>query len=283
MSDVVGYQGKPLKNGDFTWSTGTFVDVGKTGDKMVLKDVKLVRTEGDMSCGAVYLYLLGANGANMKITDETSPFKGLEATFVYLDEVEAEEWQAEEGYEYVTAGWYHETDQEYVHPMDNYPIAYGLGYAVKSIAEDYVIQWAGQVEIDANMPVISLKNGDFTWTGNAAPTNLKLKDFVLTRTEGDMSCGAVYLYFLGTNGANMKITDEESPFKGFEATFVYLDEVEAEEWQAEEGYEYVTAGWYHETDQEYVHPMNNYPVDAALGFAVKSIAEGYQFQLPGAL
>ena len=140
---VVGYQGKALNSGDFEWTAGTFGAIGKTGAQMTLGDVSLQRTKGDMSCGAVYLYLLGANGANMKITDEESPFKGLEATFVYLDEVEAEEWQAEEGYEYVTAGWYHETDQEYVHPMNDYPVDAALGFAVKAIADNYEFQLPG--------------------------------------------------------------------------------------------------------------------------------------------
>ena len=57
---------------------------------MTLKDVKLIRTKGDMSCGAVKLYLFGANAANLKIDDEKSPFVGKSASFMYLDEVEAD-------------------------------------------------------------------------------------------------------------------------------------------------------------------------------------------------
>ena len=254
---------------------------------MTLKDVKLIRTKGDMSCGAVNLYLFGANAANLKIDDDQNPFDGEEASFMYLDPVECEEIKSDEPetYGYLVPGWYHQLDEEWEYPMDNFPLSYGLGYAVKAFADNYEVQWAGQVETDANMPVIALNKNDFTWTGNAAPTKLALKDFVLSRTKGDMSCGAVNLYFFGANAANLKIDDDQNPFDGEEASFMYLDPVECEEIKSDEpeAYDYLTPGWYHQLDEEWEYPMNDYPVDASHGFSVKAFAENYQFQLPGAL
>ena len=250
---------------------------------MTLADVKFVRTGGDAECGRAKLYLFGAKAANLKITDEENPYKGKSATFMYMDEAEAEEVRKEEGYEYVVAGWYHEDDEDYENPMDNYPLPYGLGYSVVAFDAGYSLLWNGEVVADANMPAIQLNKNDFVWSGNAAPKKMTLADFSFVRTKGDAECGRAKLYLFGAKAANLKITDEKNPYKGKSATFMYMDEAEAEEVRKEEGYEYVVAGWYHEDDEDYENPMGTYPVDPALGFALVAFDADYEFQLPGAL
>ena len=295
----MGYQNRGLEFNKFVWCCGTFQAVGSDQDKMTLGDIKLANDAGN-SVGEVTLSLISGTGSNLKLTNsDTKNFVGKSASFIYFSQAELDAVNADpeldpefkEQFASVKAGWYHNTDENFVECFNDYVIPYGLAYAVKQSGSGYSVMYAGSVVKDADMPSVALEFNKFVWTGNAAPSDMTLKDFAPSREEGN-SVGEVTLSLISGTGSNLKLTGSDTKnFVGKSASFIYFSQAELDAVNADpeldpefkEQFASVKAGWYHNTDENFVECFNDYVIPAGLGFAVKAFQTGYSLDLPGAL
>ena len=196
-ANVVGYQNKTADNASsFSWIANTFEKVD--GSAVKLKDFSL--SESQLPT-AVQVFLLGSNGANLKDAE------GNEQTFVYVHPArctDANGW---------VSGWYYQRlggtnvaaaqfklGSQSAYWANEYAIPYGSSFGIKRGTAVTTLVFSGTVratdaEIDVPNP------SSFSWLGNVMPVDYKLKDIYLFESQLPT---AVQLFFLGSNGANLK-------------------------------------------------------------------------------
>ena len=261
-SNIVGYMNKAAENANsFSWIANTFQKVG--GGVVKLSDFSL--SESQLPT-AVSIFLLGSNGANLK--DEG----GNSQTFIFVHPARcttANGW---------VSGWYYKTKNgtnaaaaefkkgsESVLWANDYEIPYGSSFGVSRGSGTTTLVFSGAVAAEDGE--IEAKNANsFSWLGNVMPVDYKLKDLALKESQLPT---AVSLFFLGSNGANLK--DEG----GNSQTFIFVHPARC---TAANGW---VSGWYYKTKNgtnaaaaefkkgtESVLWANEYSVPAGCGFGI---------------
>ena len=129
-------------------------------------------------------------------------------------------------------------------------IPFGSGVQIGSDC-GAIVTFTGQVEGEKSFEINDESVGGFTWTGNATPVDLQLKDFAITPPDGGLwSELSIVLVAFNSRGQ-------------IEGTYVYLDDVQGANMGAE-------AGWY--------------TYDSVVGWAPESagdvnVASGEMFQV----
>ena len=227
-ANIVGYQNKAAENANsFSWIANTFEKVG--GGVVKLSDFSLSESQAPT---AVSIFLLGSNGANLK--DES----GNSQTFVFVHPARC---TAANGW---VSGWYYKTlggknvaaaefklGSSSTYWANDYEIPYGSSFGVSRGSGATTLVFSGAVAAEDGEIEAKNANG-FSWLGNVMPVDYKLKDLALKESQAPT---AVSLFFLGSNGANLK---DES---GNSQTFVFVHPARC---TAANGW---VSGWYYKT------------------------------------
>ena len=239
--NVVGYQDKPLGNGEITWTCPTFAPVGTntsfTLGQLVANDIFDAFSDTIQFCD---------NGGNW---EEALTY----VSQAWLDGNDI----GEEGY---TVGWYAYSDEELATPLNDTVVPFAKGFAAQAGREGVAIRFSGEVAEDISE--VSLGNGEITWMGNAS---------VATNLLGSIKGNDTFDAFSDTiqfcdNGGNW----EEA------LTYVsqaWLDGNDI----GEEGY---TVGWYAYSDEELTTPLNDTVVPNGKAFAAQAGRNGVTITIP---
>jgi len=262
-ANIVGYQNKTADNASsYSWVANTFKKVD--GGVVKLSDFSLSESQAPT---AVTVFLLGANGANLKDANGNSQ------TFVYVHPArctEANGW---------VSGWYYQNmngvniaaaqfklGSQSTYWANDYEVPYGSSFGVRRGTATTTLVFSGSVSTsDAEVEAVNASS--YTWLGNVMPVDYKLKDLALKESQAPT---AVTLFFLGANGANLKDANGNSQ------TFVYVHPArctEANGW---------VSGWYYQNlngtniaaaqfklGSNSAYWANEYDIPAGAGFGVR--------------
>jgi hypothetical protein len=117
-ANVVGYQSVDLISGEYNTGVSTFLQVGKEKTTQTLGAIKLANAA---SMGSV-LQLVAPDGSTPTI--EHPELGEVSAMFWYLTEAEYADVGAS------APGWYLQDDGAFEYPMNDYPVAAGLGFLI---------------------------------------------------------------------------------------------------------------------------------------------------------
>jgi len=270
-ANIVGYQNKTADNASsFSWIANTFEKVD--GSVVKLKDFSL--SESQLPT-AVTVFLLGGNGANLKDADGNSQ------TFVYVHPDRCKTAAGEpNGW---VSGWYYQRlgtanvnanqfklGSQSTYWANEYEIPYGSSFGIKRGTAVTTLVFSGAVRAsDAEIEVPNASS--FSWLGNVMPVDYKLKDLYLKESQLPT---AVTLFFLGSNGANLKDADGNSQ------TFVYVHPDRCKTAAGEpNGW---VSGWYYQRlgtanvnanqfklGSQSAYWANEYQIPAGVGFGIK--------------
>ena len=216
---------------------------------------------------AVEVFFLGSNGANLKDAE------GNAQTFVYVHPARC---TAANGW---VSGWYYQRlngtivnaaqfklGSQSTYWANEYEVPYGVSFGVKRGAATTTLVFNGTVP-SADQEIDAPNASSFSWVGNVMPTDYKLKDLALKESQLPT---AVELFFLGSNGANLK--DAE----GNAQTFVYVHPARC---TAANGW---VSGWYYQRlngtivnaaqfklGSQSTYWANEYDIPAGAGFGIK--------------
>ena len=224
---------------------------------MKLGDIKPTGTTWD---GSV-LFFLNQYGGTKKFNDPNLG-NDVKMRFYYLNAKEAEEYS-------LTEGWYQEDDTDSEYLMNNVAIPYGQAIMFDAKDSGATLGFAGEVK---NGTTLNMVLGQFNFTGNVTPTDLKLGDFTCKNTTWD---GSV-VFFLNQYGGTKKFDDADLG-KDVKMRFYYLNPTEAAEYSLD-------PGWYQEDDTDSEYPMNlKIDVPAGAGFMFDAKDAGAQLVVPTVL
>ena len=258
---AVGYQNKAVEGGVYNMNVGTFLAVGKAKADMTFGDIKASRS-----------FLFGGNNL-MTLTTNGGRTGNI---MTYLTAEEAEEY----GIEGLLPGWY---DMDYVNndwdwenpiPADkcfnNVKLPYGTMFVIQG-SDGATIDYAGEVLSHAHQFVIV--GGEYNMIGNATPVDLKMSDFVASRT---------FLF----GGNNVMTLTPNGGRTGDIMTYLTAEEA------SEYGIEGLLPGWYDmdyvNNDWDWENPIpadkcfNNLPIPAGYGFIAQG-SDGATIELPSPL
>ena len=191
-----------------TWLMSTMQDMKNTLEEQTLGSFQVPKDSSFGSGDTIVLEIWGADGT-------------LQGSYSFLDNDNAGSWGL------TKPGWYPydliqawtATDDDLA---DDTVVPFGSGVIITSGEADSTVTFAGQVLGEKSYTV----NGSaITWTGNATPVNLWLKDFALPVDAGFGSGDTIVL----------EIWNEEGSLDG---SYSFLDEGNASSWGL------TIPGWY---------------------------------------
>ena len=205
---AVGYQNHKMWGSGITWLMSTMQDMNNTCEEQTLGSFKVPTDAGFFSGDTIILEIWNSSGE-------------LQGSYSFMDEGNATTWSL------TKTGWYPlELVQQWTATDDDLAndtvIPFGSGVIITSGEEDSTVTFAGQVLGEKTYTV----NGSaITWTGNATPVNLWLKDFAIPADAGFFSGDTIIL----------EIWNEEGSLDG---AYSFMDEGNAATWSL------TKPGWY---------------------------------------
>ena len=191
-------------------------------------------------------------------------------------------------YFYQTDGhWYMTSDSGRKYQMDNYPLDQGRGYIVftgAALQKGATLTDSGAVA-QGDLP-IALPKSTFFLSGNAMPSDFKLKEFkAVSGNTIKLSSANFKLLFFGKDG-NMQLVKDNERLAAFcpEAYAEFGGEGSIEEFAL---YFYQSdSHWYMTSDTARKYVMDDYVIQAGEGFTVfcgAALAKGATFTVPAAI
>ena len=265
--------GQPSAKGTYKPVVSTFKKVD--GSAMTIKDLTPSATAGTL--GYSTFYVIPWNGGNpMKVKDDTWIQDN------YASKVTA--WANKDVHFYyfpTDKKWYLTDDyRSRTCDMSDYPLSQvqGVTMYVGNLANGATLTFSGEVEKE-DIPAVGAK-GTYNMTGNIAPVDLTIKDFIPSCTAGTL--GYSTFYVIPWNGGNpMKVKDDAWIQEK------YASKVTA--WANKDVHLYyfpTDKKWYLTDDyRSRTCDMSDYPIKAGQGFTlyVGNLANGAQLLLPSAL
>ena len=206
---LVGYQNKTIADstaGGYTWCLSTLPSVGVAEDALTLSSWVVTPPEGGLWASAsVCVFTFNSEGQ-------------IEGSYYYLDDTQCSMFGCE-------PGWYTADSVDAWAPesADDVIIPFGMGVQIASDC-GATVTFAGQVANEKSFVVNGSDAGGFTWTGNASPVKLTLKDFAITPPEGGLWASAsVCVFTFNTSGQ-------------IEGSYYYLDEAQCSMFGCEPGW-----------------------------------------------
>lgn len=187
----------------------TVQDMNNTPEEQTLASFQVPKDAGFTSGDSIVLEIWGADGT-------------LQGAYSFVDNDNAATWGL------TNPGWYPlDLIQEWTATdadlADNTVVPFGSGVIITSAEADSTVTFAGQV---LGEKTYTLNGGNqITWTGNATPVNLWLKDFALPGDAGFTSGDSIVL----------EIWNEEGSLDG---SYSFLDADNAATWGL------TKPGWY---------------------------------------
>ena len=205
---AVGYQNHKMYGSGITWLMSTLQDMNNTCEEQTLGSFKVPTDAGFGSGDTIILEIWNSNGE-------------LQGAYSFLDNDNAATWGL------TKTGWYPlDLIQEWTatddDQADSTVIPFGSGVIITSAEADSTVTFAGQV---LGAKSYTVNGGAITWTGNATPVNLWLKDFALPCDAGFGSGDTIIL----------EIWNEEGSLDG---SYSFLDTDNAATWGL------TKPGWY---------------------------------------
>lgn len=267
-SQVVGYQTNLKGKSAFTLSSGTFINT--TGESITLKEIKVATDSGSGTFRRTNFFLQFFNSiGNPSLVSEDSVMETFSpSAFASFGTGELRFWTDK-------SHWYLDADTGKTIVMDDYPIAPGRGFNiyVGSLGSAGVnVTFSGSV--DPEDTTIQPANSTFFLSGNATPSEIKLKDVILTRT-GTLRRTNFFFQFFNSVG-NPSLVSEDATMATFSPTA-------AAQWGDGE-LRFWTDGthWYLDADSSKTIQMDEYPIASGRGFNiyVGSVTGGVKVTLP---
>lgn len=167
-----------------TWILSTFQDLNNTLEEQTLASFQVPKDAGFTSGDSIILEIWGSYGT-------------LQGSYSFVDNDNAATWGLSK------PGWYPlDLIQEWTATdddlADNTIIPFGSGVIITSGEADSTVTFAGQVLGEKSYTV---SGSAITWTGNATPVNLWLKDFALPSDAGFTSGDSIILEIWNESGS----------------------------------------------------------------------------------
>ena len=183
-ANVVGYQNHKMYGSGITWILSTFQDLNNTLEEQTLASFQVPKDAGFTSGDSIILEIWGSDGT-------------LQGSYSFVDNDNAATWGL------TKPGWYPlDLIQEWTATdddlADNTIIPFGSGVIITSGEADSTVTFAGQVLGEKSYTV---SGSAITWTGNATPVNLWLKDFALPSDAGFTSGDSIILEIWNESGS----------------------------------------------------------------------------------
>lgn len=199
-ANVVGYQNHKMYGSGITWLMSTLQDMNNTCEEQTLGSFKVPTDAGFGSGDTIVLEIWGSDGL-------------LQGAYSFMDEANMAGWGLS------IPGWYPldlvqgwtATDDDLANDK---VIPFGSGVIITSAEADSTVTFAGQV---LGQKTYTINGSAITWTGNATPVNLWLKDFALPADAGFGSGDTIVL----------EIWDEEGSLEG---SYSFMDEANMAGW-----------------------------------------------------
>ena len=216
---------------------------------------------------AVNIFLLGSNGANLKDGDGNSQ------TFVFVHPdrcTSANGWVS--GWYYLSLGGVNVNANQFklgsssTYWANDYEIPYGSSFGIRRGTATTTLVFSGAVSA-SDAEIEAPNASSFSWLGNVMPVDYKLKDLSLKESQLPT---AVNLFFLGSNGANLKDGDGNSQ------TFVFVHPdrcTSANGWVS--GWYYLSLGGVNVNANQFklgsssTYWANEYSIPAGTGFGMR--------------
>ena len=282
-SNIVGYQTQSVGKDEYNMVTPTFVS--PTGSVLRLKDVSLKSGNATaLGGGNNTIYLFGNAGDPLLIVDDATLEEFSPAAYAEFGDPD-DEYGTEFTFVSSSGHWYLTADSTYKYPMDDYPLADGIGLYLKAsrtLARGMSMTFDGAVNTED--VEISVGKDEYAMTGNATPTPLALSEFTIASGNATALGGGNNTIFLfGNAGDPLLLADDEVMADNFAAAYAEFGDP-ADEFGVEFTFVASSGHWYLTADSTYKYPMDDYPVAAGQGLYVKAsrtLARGLTFTIPG--
>ena len=208
-SNVVGYQNLDMVGSGITWAISTMPAVGVDLEEQTLAQFKVPTNEAFVGGDSIVLEIYGSDGT-------------LEGAYSFVDEANCET------YSLTNPGWYPlDLMQQWTATDDDLSndvvVPYGKGVIITSGEADSTVTFSG--EVLAQEKTYEIVGSGITWTGNATPVDLKLKDFAIPTDSSFVGGDSIVLEIYGSDGTLV-------------GAYSFVDEANCE------SYSLTTPGWY---------------------------------------
>ena len=285
--NVVGFQNLNFTPGDYTFSAQTFGKVG--GGITKLSEFKPVSAAA-LTAGNFGIIFFKRDGSQRKVVDDTWLTETYENHEALLKDATVSKGIVRFWFDPSSQNWYLFADNRkpYKFIMNDYPIKQTDGYQVffnATHGADAHLVYSGEVA-DAALE-LDVTPGDYVFSGNVAPADMKLSEFTPV-TETGLTAGNFGIVFFKRDGSQRKVVDDTWLTETYENHEALVKDATVSKGIVRFWFDPSSQNWYLFADNRkpYKFIMNDYPIKAGQGFQVFASSAhtgGFQLLLPPAI